>query len=331
MSNNEVMIKILSKLDKMYGEQINLARIRKNLEEILSDYNVSPRKNELVVSNNMNSMIGIYLIVKKTDGASKNTIKTYNRILATFSNHVMKNVLDINEIDIRLYLANYAKTGVATGTIVTTTDILRGFFTYLFDMEYIKRNPMKMIKSPKKEKYIKNVLTKEELEILRNSCKDLRSKALLNTIYSSGVRVSELANMKISDIDFNNAKMKVFGEKSKEERIVYLDAPAIVSIKNYLKSRIDDNDALFLTKRKPYKNMETGAIQREVKKIAKQSGIKKNVFCHLLRSSMATNLTASNVPITSVQKILGHRQISTTMIYSQVSNKNAEQDFRRVM
>jgi len=79
MSNNEVMIKILSKLDKMYGEQVNLARIRKNLEEILSDYNISPRKNELVVLNNMNSMIGMYLIVKKTDGASENTIKTYFR------------------------------------------------------------------------------------------------------------------------------------------------------------------------------------------------------------------------------------------------------------
>ena len=171
----------------------------------------------------------------------------------TFSKHVMKNVLDVTEIDIRLYLANYAKTGVKTNTIVTTTDILRGFFTWLFDMEYTKRNSMKMIKTVKSEKYIKDILTKEELEILKNSCTDLRQKALTSVIYSTGARVTEISNMKISNVDFNNSKMKVFGEKSKEERIVYLDASAIVNLKNYLNSRQDKIDALFLTKRKPYK------------------------------------------------------------------------------
>lgn len=331
MSNNELIVRILSKLDKMYGEQINLPRIRKNLEEILDEYNVSPRKNELMIINNMQNMIGYYLVVKKTEGSSKNTIDTYYGILTKFSNHIMKDVSDVTEIDIRLYLANYSKTGVKNSTIVTITDVLRGFFNWLFDAEYIKRNPMKLIKTIKKEKYIKDILTKEELEILKNSCPDLRSKALLNTIYSSGARVSEIANMKISNIDFNKSQMKIYGEKSKEERIVYLDASAMVSIKNYLNSRTDDNDALFLTKRLPYKNMGKEAIQKEIKKVAKLSGIKKNVFCHLMRSTLATNLSASNVPITSVQRILGHSSPSVTLLYSQISDKNVEQDFRRVM
>lgn len=332
MSNDDVMIRILSKLDKMYGQQINLPRVRKSLEEILSDYNIIQRTNEIMVINNMRNMIDYYLIVKKTEGSSNNTIKTYNGILTAFSNHVMKDISDITEIDIRLYLANYSKTGVKNSTIATTTDILRGFFTWLFDAEYItKRNPMKLIRTIKTEKYIKDILTKEELEILKNSCTDLRSKCLVCVLYSSGCRVSEVSNMKISNIDFIKSQMKIYGEKSKQERIVYLDAPAIVSIKNYLNSRKDDYDALFLTKRSPYKNMEKRAIEKEIKKIAKQSGIKKNVFCHLMRSTLATNLSASGVPITSIKSILGHASISTTMIYTQISDKNVEQDFRRAM
>ena len=330
MRTDEIIIRIIGKLDLMYGNVINQQDVKVMLEEVLCNYEISPKETALVPLNNMQDMMMLYLASKKIEGSSKNTIESYGRNLLKFSNDIIKNVEDVTAMDIRIHLANYAKTGVKNTTIATRTDILRGFFGWLQSEEYIVKNPMDRIKTIKAEPEPREPLTYEELEILRTGCKTLRQRALLEFAYATACRLSEIVQVNIFDIDWNEMCLDVVGKGNKERR-VYFNAKAKVHLKRYLNSRKDSCDALFVTERKPIKRLENRGIQREIKKIQQQSGLKKNVFMHLLRHSQATNLLNSGADITTVQSILGHSELSTTQIYSKTSDSNVKYEYKKYM
>ena len=187
---------------------------------------------------------------------------------------------------------------------------------------------MNKIKTIKVEKRIREALTKEEFEILRTGCKTLRQKALLEVLYATACRLDEVENMKITDIDWNRLQLRVIG-KGNKERVVYLSAVAQVHLTKYLQSRKDNSNALFLTERTPHKNIEAGAIQREIKKIMKQSGLQKNVYPHIIRHTAATHLLNAGMNVTVLQEILGHESLDTTMIYGRISNSAVESEYRK--
>lgn len=330
MRKDEVIVRIINRLDEMYGGIVNLHNIKSELDNILYDFDVTPKSTALVPINNMQDRIMLYLASKKIEGLSDKTILSYGRNLGKFMNDFTKNVEDITAMDIRMHLANYSKTGVKTSTIASRTDILRGFFGWLYSEEYISRNPMDKIKTIKVEDSLREPLTPEELEIFYTGCKTPRQKALVSLFIATGCRLEEVEKLKKSDIDFINSKINVTG-KGNKTRTVYFNAKAKVHLQKYLMTRLDNCDALFVTERKPIKYMGRRSIQREIDKIRNQSGLKKNVFPHLLRHTYGTMALAKGVDITTIQQLLGHSDLSTTQVYAKTSKTNVEYEYKKYM
>lgn len=327
MKSQEAAIRITSELGFMY-QGVNQQVVRQAIEGILYDYTIQDKETSLAVIDNMNDMILLYLATKKTEGLSDTTIKSYGRSLMRFANTMRRNVEDISTMDIRVYLANYSKTGVKNTTVASHTDILRGFFNWLEDEEYITKSPMRKIKSPKIEKRLREALTKEQFETLRTGAKTLRQKALLELLYSTGCRLEEIEQMKKSDIDWQRLQIRVVG-KGNKERIVYINATCQVHLRKYMMSRLDDCDSVLVTERKPIKFMGRRAIQREINVILNQSGLNVNVYPHLIRHTFATHMLNSGMSLNILQQILGHDDPSTTLVYAELDNTTVESEYRK--
>ena len=239
-----------------------------------------------------------------------------------------KDVENITTMDIRIYIFEISKRNIKNTTIANITDILRSFFCWLEEEEYIKISPMRKIKSIKVEKRLRKALTKEEFETLRIGAKTLRQKALLELLYSTGCRLEEIEQMKKQDIDWQRLQIKVVG-KGDKERIVYINATCQVHLRRYLMSRTDDIDAVIVTQRKPTKYLGKRAIQKETNKIVAQSGINKNIYPHLIRHKIATHLLINGMNLNVLQEILGYESPETTLIYASIDNKSIEHEYRR--
>jgi integrase/recombinase XerD len=231
-------------------------------------------------------------------------------------------------MDCRVYLAKYSSSGVKNTTLNTISTTLRAFFSWLVNNDYILKNPMNSIKSIKTDKYIRKALTFEELEMLRDSCKSIREKALVEFFYSTGCRLDEVKKLNISDIDWNSKSTFVVGKGSKE-RQVFLTASAVIHLKKYIKSRKDLNEALFVGERAPHQRLGNRAIERVYKLLGERAGIKKAVYPHLVRHTTATHMLRRGASMTEVQKLLGHTSPATTQIYAQLDNEALMQSHRK--
>ena len=330
MYKEEIVIRILQGITQFHNNNIDYNKIREIIEEVLYDYTVTLAEKSLVVQHDMDDKILLYLASKKIEGLSDRTLEGYCRYLRKFSFEICKNVEDITTMDIRRYLALYLKTGVKNSTISTISTTLRGFFQWLEDEGYILKSPARKIKPLKTEKRLRKALTIEELEMLRDGCETYRQRAILEFFYSTGCRLEEAEHVKRSDIDWQRLQLRVIG-KGNKERIVYINAKAKVHIQKYLMTRLDNNEALFVTSKNPIKAMGRRSIEREFTKIKNQSKLNKNVFPHLIRHTMATHMLNAGADLGVVQAILGHENASTTQIYAQLSNANVEHEFRKHM
>lgn len=328
MKSQEVTIRIVNKLDMLYGNVFDQALVRRTIEEILYDYSIDVKETALAVVDNMSDMILLYLATRKTEGLAKKTLEGYGRTLGRFARYMRKNVEDISAMDIRMYLANRSKEDLKNTTLANDTDVLRGFFNWLEDEEYINKSPMRKIKTVKVEKRLREALSKEEFEVLRTGAKTLRQKALLELLYSTGCRLEEVEKMKKTDIDWQRLQIRVIG-KGDKERIVYINATCQVHLRKYLMSRLDDCDSVLVTERAPIKFMGRRAIQREIDKIMVQSGLNKNVYPHLIRHTMATHLLNAGIDLNVLQEILGHDSPDTTLVYASIDNKSIEHEYRK--
>ena len=328
LKGQEVTIKIINKLDILYGDIFDQSIARQAIEEVLYDYNIEDKPTSLAVIDNMSDMILMYLATRKTEGLADSTLKGYGRTIGRFANFIKKNVEDVTAMDVRIYIANRSKQGLKNTTLANDTDVLRGFFSFLEDEEYIDKSPMRKVKTVKVEKRLREALTKEQFETLRLGAKTLRQKALLEFFYATGCRLDEVVNVNKSDIDWQKLSLNVIG-KGNKERTVFLNATVQVHLKKYLMSRLDDSDALFVTIRKPIGRLGKRAIQKEINMISEQSGIKINIFPHILRHTFATHMINSGMSLTVLQEIMGHDSPDTTMVYSRISNASIESEYRK--
>ncbi len=263
---------------------------------------------------------------------SKNTIDSYYENLKKFYSHFEKqNILDLNADKIRDFLYDES---IKARTRAHYLTVLNSFYSYMISTGNIITNPCETIKLPKLEKKLPSFLTIEEVDKLLNinpvKLYDYRNVAMLETLYATGIRVSELCNMKMSDIDFDECTIKIFGKGSKE-RIVPINDSAYNSLKNYI-----DNYRPFLLKTNVsdyvFINNFGNVISRVgffkiLKKLCNDAGIKKNVSPHTLRHSFATHLLNNGANLRVIQHLLGHSDITTTQIYSHLSNESLKEDY----
>ena len=272
-----------------------------------------------------------FLLAKKLEGCSLNTIKGYHDALLAFL--VLMNpqrLIDVTTTDIRNYLNYYYETrNVNHHTLDTLRRVFSSFFDWLQQEDYIIKNPVKKIKRIKINKTVKKAFSDEEIVMIKDACKKrtLRDICIIDFLYSSGVRVSELCGLNINDIDLKEREGIVFGKGAKE-RTVYFDASTKIHLEQYLSERYDDNPALFVSLRYPFKRIHKNGVELLVREIGQQAGVDK-CYPHRFRRTLATNLINKGVPIEQVQQILGHTKIDTTLIYAIVNQDNVKLNHKK--
>jgi len=244
--------------------------------------------------------------------------------------YLNKPVDEITEADLFLYISAYQKRRrVSNAYLDNIRLVFSSFFGWLSSKGYISRNPAAGLEPIKTEKRIKKPLSDIELEKLRRKCNIERDLALIEFLYSTGVRMSELVALNRQDIDFNSMDVIVYGKGSKE-REAYLTAASCMHLKEYLDSRTDDNEALFVSLKAPHKRLTVAGIEEILRKLGRQTGIEK-VHPHRFRRTMATNILNKGMPIEEVKELLGHVKLDTTLIYCQVSKENVKHSHRKYM
>ena len=215
---------------------------------------------------------------------------------------------------------------------VTVDNIRRNissFFSWLEEEDYILKSPMKRIHKIKTKTVVKNVITDEAIEKLRDNCSEIRDLAMIDLLYSTGIRVGELVNLNIDDIDLEGRECVVYGKGDKERR-VYFDAKAKVHLKKYIESRSDENEALFVTLDSPYARLKISGVEIRLRQLGRKLDLDR-IHPHKFRRTMATRAIDKGMPIEQVQRILGHSQIDTTMQYAMVNQSNVKSSHQKFM
>ncbi|MBR0471648.1 MAG: tyrosine-type recombinase/integrase [Methanosphaera sp.] len=279
--------------------------------------------------NHNSKLLNLFLAAKEVEGCSKKTVNYYKSTIQLMLKKVDMDVLDVSTDHIREYLSNHRKERNSSKvTLDNIRRIFSSFFSWLEDEDYIIKNPVKRIHKVKQGRVIKDTLTDEDLEKIRDVCDEKRDLAMVELLISTGVRVGELVNLNINDIDFYERECVVFG-KGESERIVYFDARTKIHLLDYIKSRDDDNPALFVTLNNPHQRLGITGVETRIRELGVKSNINKRVHPHKFRRTLATMAIDKGMSIEHVQKLLGHVQIDTTMGYAMVNQNNVKNSHRK--
>lgn len=271
-----------------------------------------------------------FLVRKRVEGRSEGTVGQYSLHLRRMLQYINKPVQEITGADLFAYIAMYKqKRGVSGVYLDNIRLVCSSFFGWLNDKGYIAKNPASGLDPIKKEKRIKKPLSDTELETLRRRCTLERDISIIEFLYSTGVRVSELVALNRQDVDFDNMRVVVYGKGAKE-RETYLTAAACMHLKKYLDSRSDSSDALFVSLKAPHERLTVSGVEELLRKLGKSTGISK-VHPHRFRRTMATNILNKGMPIEEVKEILGHVKLDTTLIYCQVNRENVRHNHKKYM
>ena len=269
-----------------------------------------------------------FLSAKKIEGCSEKTLIYYRNTIQQMLDSVEKSVCSIGTEDLRVYLADYqAEKKSSKITIDNIRGIFSSFFAWLEDEDYIIKSPVRRIHRIKSGSTIKETYTDEQLETMRDNCDNLRDLALIDILASTGMRVGELVLLNKEDISFDERECIVFG-KGDKERMVYFDARTKIHLQNYLNSRVDTNNALFVSLKAPYNRMKIGGIEVRLRELGKRLNIDK-VHPHKFRRTLATVAIDKGMPIEQLQKLLGHQRIDTTLQYAMVKQSNVKNAHRK--
>ena len=297
---------------------------RQKLSEVLEhcffNVDVVALENENLIQSKSNlTLKEEFLSAKQVEGCSERSVSYYSSTLDNLIKTLEKPFNQIETEDLRVYLSEYQKKNDASKqTIDNIRRILSSFFTWLEDEDYILKSPVRRIHKIKTMKQVKETYSDEALERLRDNCKTIRDLALIDMLASTGMRVGELVKLNRVDVDFVNRECVVLGKGSKE-RVVYFDARTKLHLQNYLNSRTDENEALFVSLLEPHNRLEIAGV--EINK----------VHPHKFRRTLATRAIDKGMPIEQVQKLLGHQKIDTTMEYAIVDQQNVKNSHKKYL
>ena len=310
---------------------IQLEQLNGVLDSVLAGYEVSPMPTSDEVRNKENAeLLDVFLSAKRIEGCSEKSMHYYKSSIDKLVSAVNKNVREIDTNDIRRYLADIqTERRLSKVTIDNLRRIFSSFFSWLEDEDYIVKSPVRRIHKVRTDTLVKEVLTDENIEVLRDSCQELRDIALIDMLASTGMRVGELVKINREDVDFQERQCVVFG-KGNKEREVYFNARTKIHLKKYLDSRTDDNPALFVSLTKPYNRLSISGVEVRLRNLGKQANLNK-VHPHKFRRTLATMAIDRGVPIEQVQKLLGHVKIDTTLHYAMVNQTNVKIAHRKFL
>ena len=297
----------------------------------LSECEITPKLADEEQRNKENAeLLGAFISSKKVEGCSEKTIHYYKSSIEKLIATVKKNVCDIATNDIRCYLAEQQEQrGLSKVTIDNLRRIYSSFFSWLEDEDYITKSPVRRIHKVRTDALVKEVLTDENIEVLRDSCQELRDIAMIDLLLSTGMRVGELVKINREDIDFQERQCVVFG-KGNKEREVYFNARTKIHLKKYLEQRTDSNPALFVSLHEPHTRLTISGVEVRLRQLGKRVNLNK-VHPHKFRRTLATMAIDKGMPIEQVQKMLGHVKIDTTLHYAMVNQTNVKIAHRKFL
>ena len=324
-----------------------ICNITKDMEDSLTDYQLNKLKESLIINfekvefiiktdelkhqeelNENKSMIDSFISSKQVEGCSERTIKYYREIIENFVNDFDISIKQISTNEIINYLSNYKENSCCGSTTIDNIRrVLSSFFSWLEDEDYIVKSPVRRIHKIKTAVVVKEVLTDENLERLRDECENIRDLSLIELLISTGMRVGELVNLNINSLNFEDRSCIVLG-KGNKEREVYFDAKTKLHLKEYIAKRNDSNEALFVSMKEPHQRLSISGIELIVRTLGMNSNINK-VHPHKFRRTLATMAIDKGMPVEQVQKLLGHVKIETTMHYALVNQSNVKISHRR--
>lgn len=326
----KVVLAILRRMQIHLTEQ-QLQVLKNNIEMELMDYQIVKEKQEIIVQERgWLYDLEDYLMARALEGKSVRTVKQYQYELQRMLSYVNKDVHKIRDTDISRYMTAYKRIRkVSNQTLKNIRAYFSSFFGWLRDRGRIKRNPMTMVEVIKVEKKIKKPYSDEERELLFRMGKRGRDKAIMETLYSTAVRVSELRGLNRQDINFYDNSAVVLGKGGKE-RVVYFNQRSALYLREYLDSRVDSDPALFVSCKSPYKRLSEQGIENIIKRTGQLAGVEK-AHPHRFRRTAATNALNRGMPVQEVAAMMGHSKVDTTMIYCTVDQEGVRYHHKKYL
>lgn len=307
--------------DTLQEEQMR--ELRSTLQNILHLYRVEPEKQELrMMNDSWRDDLEDYLMARALEGKSSETVKRYRYELNRLLSYTNKAVIDITEMDISGYMQAYKRIrNICNQTLKNVRAVFSSFFVWLRDRDKIRKNPMILVEQIKVERKIKKPYTDTERELMLRNCKNTRDKAIMEFMYSTAVRVSELIALNREDIRFISKDFIVFGKGAKE-RVTYLNERSHMYLKEYLDSRTDGNPALFVSEKSPHQRLTKNGIEDLIRRIGEKVDV--HAYPHRFRRTAATNALNRGMPVQEVSQLLGHAKLETTMLYCTVEQESVQ-------
>lgn len=317
----EVVFEILSDM----AEELSVMQL-KRLQEVLlkrlqeQDEQIEPARND--------EYLEMFINAKKIEGCSARTLKYYHSSVHHMFTRIETPVRKITTEQLREYLTGYQKiNNCGKSTVDNIRRNISSFFSWLEEEDHILKSPMRRIHKIKTKTKVKETISDEDIERLRDHCEEIRDLAIIDLLYSTGIRVGELVNLDINDINFEERECIVYGKGEKERR-VYFDAKAKLHLQDYIASRTDSNPALFVTLDSPYDRLKISGVEIRLRSLGRKLNLTK-IHPHKFRRTMATRAIDKGMPIEQVQKLLGHSQIDTTMQYAIVNQNNVKNSHQK--
>ena len=316
--------KIVTVINEM-SEYLSIAQLKKLQEVMLKSFSEIDAKKKTLPNS---EYLLLFLDAKRIEGCSERTLYYYKTTIEKMFQSISTPIRKISTEELRAYLVKYQS--INNCGKVTVDNIRRNissFFSWLEEENYILKSPVRRIHKIKSKTPVKETITDENIEKLRDGCAEVRDLAIIDLLYSTGIRVGELVNLDIEDINFEERECIVYG-KGDKERKVYFDARTKLHLQTYLQSRNDDNRALFVTLDKPHARLKISGVEIRLRKLGRKLNMER-IHPHKFRRTMATRAIDKGMPIEQVQKLLGHQQIDTTMQYAMVNQTNVKMSHRK--
>lgn len=309
-----------------YLNNAQTEKLQEVLLHILWDYDISPSDGK--TEEQEQDLLALFLAAKRIEGCSEKSLKYYQATIQAMLDGIGKPIKEIVTEDIRQYLTNYQQERHSSRvTIDNIRRILSSFFSWLEDEDYILKSPVRRIHKVKTASNIKETYSDEALELMRDSCSEMRDLAMIDLLASTGMRVGEMVLLNRDDVDFSERECVVFG-KGDKERMVYFDARTKLHLQAYLDSRSDDNPALIVSLKSPFTRLSIGGVESRLRELGRHLGVPK-VHPHKFRRTLATMAIDKGMPIEQLQQLLGHKRIDTTLQYAMVKQSNVKLAHRK--